>query len=127
MFTARNFEMPNGGMLPSCFTCKWTEKSKDFGEAIQHCYCTLHSLRIIGSPFVFCPDLSTHNDAMQPGKFIVQEGITGDNLYIWLETSFETNEPAYIYGTLVPITTYSKWSDEQKVAAMRAKQQEKKS
>ena len=48
--------MPNGGILPGCFTCKWVEREDDLQI---DAYCRRHSMMVYSAVTTFCPDLSS--------------------------------------------------------------------
>lgn len=113
--------MPNGGMPPSCLSCKWSEKSEDFGEALRHCYCKHHSMEVLFTFLTFCTDRTTQYDETTPGSFIQSEGITGHDVYFWVASDPEWNDVFDTYSLLAPLEIYANWTQEQKLEAIKAK------
>jgi hypothetical protein len=114
--------MPNGGMLPSCIVCKWSER-----EELPHrdVYCRKHSMTVYGSFHTFCPDLSKDST---PGLalFIQENEIAGSDLYAWIQIGYRSEEypdlPQYYheYKLLASLTTYASWNKKE----IRARREE---
>jgi hypothetical protein len=113
--------MPNGGMLPSCFICEWSEKDEDFAKALHQCFCQRHSMNILLPHLTFCTDLTAVNKRDKPHPFIEEANIIGNDIYTWIETEPISDESAHRYRLLTAIKVYAEWSEQQKKAALNAK------
>jgi hypothetical protein len=118
--------MPNGGILQSCFVCKWSEKDKDIEKAGKQVHCQHHSIEIDNPFFTFCSDLSLFNEHGQPGRLVTEHNLIGQDVYTWVELGYTTKEypglPQYYheFALLAPIRVYAEWSKEQRRDAVRA-------
>jgi len=118
--------MPNGGTPQACLHCQWSvthSKKRFFGLLWQHdSFCTHHQIRLPLALFTFCPQFTIHD---QPAPIITEEKLSGDDMYIWMETASRLGQaqvPIYHhhYVVLAPLALYATWTDKQISAASRA-------
>ncbi len=82
-------------------------------------------MEIASPPYTFCPDLTG------PGNLVQRENITGQDVYHWVEIAYGTEYapgiPMYYheYVILAPIDVYRRWSNDQRIAAGRAINEQK--
>jgi hypothetical protein len=89
--------------------------------------CNRHSMDITTtSIFTFCTHLSLINDHEQPGGLVRNNNLIGQDMYIWVQIGYTTQEypglPQYHqeFERLSTIPEYSSWSVEQRQKAVRA-------
>ncbi len=99
--------MPNGGITPDCFHCKWCTGHPFTTEAP---YCTYHKINLPVPIRAFC---SSFTDAEPSGtdwldQMLDRSKLQNDHMYIWLggyEVSFH-------HVPLVAVTEYGAWTRE---------------
>jgi hypothetical protein len=121
--------MPNGGLLQSCFICKWGQKEENIELRGRRLFCQRHAMEIVNPMFTFCTDLSRFNEDEQPGQLVRDHHLIGDDMYIWIENGYTSKDypglPQYYHdiARLCSIAEYRAWSIEQRRSAAQGVQQ----
>jgi hypothetical protein len=119
--------MPNGGTPQACLHCQWSRvrrKKRFFGLfwKIDE-FCTRHQVRLPLALYTFCADFTIDD---KPAPIIQEEKITGENMYIWMETAYKPSAQAQVpmyhheYVILAPLSVYATWTDKEIGKASRA-------
>src|SRR5579859_1365730 len=111
--------MPNGGLLPSCWVCRWAYRGETDRQTIpSHLHraaqgetdlcpiqCRLHQLVVYDSMSAFCADLS-ENQSPGLAEFIKKQQFTPQMMYRWL--GMYDPEPVAV----TTLEEYATWSPE---------------
>jgi hypothetical protein len=115
--------MPNGGMLPCCFICKWAIRDEQNLSLINPVACQKHGFAVWMPTRHFCAKLTDTSGAVH--SFVKTRSIDSSDVYAWIELQYRTAEypdlPQY-YHEFLPIAsleTYTAWSEAEKQAAYR--------
>ena len=130
--------MPNGGIQPSCFVCKWAKKNTskpihpvDNNPLIEPVECQQHGFTVWLPSSHVCADLQESADESGLSTFAEQAGVEPGSVYVWLEFGYHTPEhpqiPQYHHELvkLAVFQQFSRWTLEQKQRAF-AQAREKK-
>jgi hypothetical protein len=123
--------MPIGGILPSCFVCKWA-KPHESGEPFNPIECQKYAL-VVSSPSVYvCSDLTGTNEETGLKSFVKEENLESEIMYAWFQFSYRVPEsptlPLYHHELvkLASFQEFSRWSPENQVKIFRQRQEERK-
>ena len=116
--------MQNGGLMPSCFVCKW-KKELTGGEdpLLKQIHCEKNGFDVLLPTFHFCSSIDGYTGLRD---FSAREKIEPDTVYVWAEVSYRTSLyptlPQYYheYAKLAPFSEYTKWTDDQKRQAFQS-------
>ena len=119
--------MPNGGMLPCCFVCRWSKKDtsrpvhpQDNNPLIEPIECLQHEFAVWLPASHVCANLGDPYDGSGLSTFAERAGLESGHLYAWLEFGYRTHEhphiPQYHHECirLASFKEYSSWSVEEK-------------
>ncbi|NUM43270.1 MAG: hypothetical protein HUU38_01075 [Anaerolineales bacterium] len=122
--------MPNGGMMPSCFLCKWAKKDtpkpidpKEKNPLIEPIQCQQHGIAIWLPSSHVCANLGDPYDGSGLSTFAEEVGLESKYIYAWLEFSYRTQEHPQIpqyhheFVQLAPFEVFSHWTLEEKMNA----------
>ena len=115
--------MPNGGIHPSCFVCKWASKDSPEGGTLESIVCQYHGFVVWQPASHFCAQLSGKQGEF--AQFVQAQHIDTEQMYAWIDLQYRTTEhpqiPQY-HHEIVPLTdlsTYKVWNDEEKQVRYR--------
>ena len=123
--------MPNGGILPSCFVCKWAKRNES-GEPFDPIECQQHGFVVWSPSSHVCRNLSGSNDERGLSQFVEKEKLESENMYAWFQFSYSVSEsptlPLYHHELvkLASFQEFSGWTLEEKTKIFRQKQDERK-
>lgn len=116
--------MPNGGVLPSCFVCKWA-KEKTSERKLDLIECQKHGFAVWLPMSHVCINLGDPYDGSGLSTFAEDAELKSNIVYVWLQFQYRTQDaptiPQY-HHELVELTTFqefSKWTIEEKEESFR--------
>lgn len=130
--------MPNGGVMPSCFVCKWANKklppSEGSNPLLEPIECQQNGFEVWLPSSHVCSKLDDPYEGGGLSTFAASAGLKDGIVYGWLEIGYRTKEhphiPQYHHELveLAPFREFSSWTLEQKQKAfgqtMNKKEQE---
>jgi hypothetical protein len=130
--------MPNGGVQPSCFVCKWAKKDtskpihpENNNPLIQPIDCQQHDFAVWLPSSHVCANLGDPYDGSGLSTFAENAKLEIEYIYAWVEFSYRTQEhpqiPQY-HHELVKLASFQEFSDwtlEQKESAYHQARKEK--
>jgi hypothetical protein len=125
--SVKETHMPNGGVQPSCFVCKWaiknTSKSpqpSDNNPLIEPIECPQNGFAVWLPSSHVCTKLGDPYDGSGLSTFSEEAGLESGSIYAWLEFGYRTKEhpsmPQY-HHELVKLASFHEfagWTLEQK-------------
>jgi hypothetical protein len=125
--------MPNGGLLPSCFVCKWAKRDPsividaEHNPLIEPVECLQHGFAVWLPAHHVCANLGDSYSGSGLATFAEGAGLEIGSIYAWLEVVYRTPEipdiPQYhqTFVKLASLPEFSGWSlDEKQSAYARA-------
>jgi len=119
--------MPNGGVKPSCFVCKWASKSisrqpftMDKNPITKPIECIKNGFSVWLPSNHVCANLGDNHEESGLSTFVKSTRIDRKAVYAWLEFSYQTEEhphtPQYRHELvkLASFQEFSAWTLEQK-------------
>ena len=113
--------MPNGGVQPSCFVCKWAKKdtSKPFHHTdnnplIEPIECQQHGFAVWLPSSHVCADLGDPYDGSGLSTFAEKAGLESKYVYAWLEFGSQISLYHHELVKLASFLEFSNWTLEQK-------------
>ena len=86
--------MPNGGVHPSCFVCKWAKRkesdSEDFNPLIEPLECQQHRFTVWLPSSHVCSSHGDPYDGSGLSTFAESAGLKNEVVYAWLEFGYPT-------------------------------------
>lgn len=83
--------MPNGGILPSCFVCKWAERNES-GNLIDPIECQRHGFVVWLANVHVCSDLTGENEEPGLNSFVEEENLESEFMYAWFQFSHRAQQ-----------------------------------
>jgi hypothetical protein len=121
--------MPNGGIHPSCFVCKWAKKNEspihpvENNPLIEPIECQQHGFAVWLPSSHVCADLGDPYEESGLSTFAESANLKEGKVYAWLEFGYRTKEypqiPQYHHELveLASFQDFSIWTLEQKQTA----------
>ena len=119
--------MPNGGIHPSCFVCKWAKKDESIpshpienNPLIVPIECLQHGFVVWLPSSHVCANLGDPYNGSGLSTFAESAKLESENVYAWLEFGYRTKEHPHIpqyHHELVKLASFqdfSVWTLEQK-------------
>jgi len=113
--------MPNGGMLPCCFICKWAKRDEENLRVVNPIGCQKHGFAVWLPGRHFCAKLTDNSGDIH--SFVETRRIVDSDVYAWIELQYRTAEypdlPQHYHEflPLASLETYTTWSEAEKKAA----------
>src|SRR5690349_8681458 len=113
--------MPNGGVHPSCFVCKWAKKDtskplhpENNNPLIEPIDCQQHGFAVWLPSSHVCANLGDPHDGSGLSTFAENAKLENGNIYAWLEIGYRTKEhpqiPQY-HHELVKLVSFKEFLD----------------
>ena len=116
--------MPNGGLKPSCFVCKWANKKspnlKGYNPLIEPIECQQNGFVVWLPSSHVCSKLGDPHEGGGLSTFAESVGLKDESVYAWLEFGYRTKEHPHIpqyHHELVELASFQEftiWTLEQK-------------
>jgi hypothetical protein len=130
--------MPNGGVMPSCFICKWAKKddskpihpveNNPLKDPIE---CQQHGFKVWLPSSHVCANLGYPYDESGLSTFAKDVGLESNIIYAWFQFQYRTQESPTIpqhHHELIKLAgfqEFSKWTIEDKEKVFRHRRNKK--